>query len=121
MSNNTSRRSLVMRIAKAEKYLNGLPKPESRANKKRLTLWKRTLKEVRALANKLGGNRNVSIPLERLCISKGVIRSLTAHKVQSLETLGNIDTTSLRAALRGQHDRLISTVLIKLHPDSSGR
>ncbi len=120
-SPTVSRRPLLSRIAKLEELLEGLPKAADRSEESKRTYWRRMLRNVKRHIKKIKGSRNTCTPLTLLKLSNTVLRKLASYKVVSLETLGNIDTSSLRAALRGQPDRLVSTVLVKLHPDSSGR
>lgn len=116
-----SRRPLLLRIARLEKLLEGLPKPADQIEKRKRAHWKKIIQKVKRHTTKLGGSRNSCTPLTLLELSETVRGRLASFRVVSLETLGNIDTISLRAALRGQPDRLVSTILVKLHPDSSVR
>lgn len=120
-SPTASRRSLLSRIAKLEKLLEEFPEAADRAERSKRAHWKRILRGVRRHIKKIEDSRNTCTPLTLLKLSDTIMRKLASYKVVSLETLGNIDTSSLRATLRGQPDRLVSTVLVKLHPDSSGR
>jgi hypothetical protein len=120
-SPTVSRRPLLSRIAKLEKLLEELPKAADRAERSKRVHWKRILRGVRRHIKKIEGSGDTCTPLTLLKLSDTVMRKLASYKVVSLETLGNIDTSSLRTTLRGQPDRLVSTVLVKLHPDSSGR
>lgn len=120
-SPTVSRRPLLSRVAKLKKLLEELPKAADRREESKRAYWRRILRNVERHIRKLEGSRNTYTPLTLLKLSDTVLRKLAFYNVVSLETLGNIDTSSLRATLRRQPDRLVSTILVKLHPDSSGR
>lgn len=121
MTKRTGRRSYILRLIKVERFLEQLPTPEDEAAQKALVTWRKAVRETKLYASGLGRKHNVSTPLAMLGLNADIRRKLASYRVNSVETLANIDTRSLRELLRYSHDKLTAVILIKLHPDSSAR
>ncbi len=120
-SKTVSRRLLLLRIARLVQLLEELPEDGSGDGSASRAIWIDKLKIAREHASSLGKKRNTNTPLTLLPIRNTVLRKLACFRVHSLESMGSIDTSSLRIIVRSERDRLLPVVLVQLHPENSRR